>query len=519
MSNNFYSKLSDLSNLKGISSEDIKEMIKDSIIKIFQKNFDEDAEENLEFIFNEDNNEFRLINHAKLVIEDPLPKKQGEEDNYEASIEIPLSEAREINPDAEIDDIVSQEVDFERFSGKTYTQMRSLFLQNIREYEKRKVFSKYSEMLGAIVKAKLEVKTPRAYLFVLEDGAEAYMPKNAANLRNIPTGTILDVVISEVKEESKGAQVIVSSSEKILLEKALRDEIPELEQGLIEIVDIARQYGTRVKISVKTSDEYVDTIDPVGTMIGQDGLRIQKIEAKLKGEKIEVLAWNPDIKKYIMNALTPARVIDVIEKYTENENSKSFDVIVPDRQHTLAIGKKGINVVLAVELTNAKINVLSQTEAMEKGIELKWEGNITKEEIQKLDEGQKLRKSPKAKLPKKPSKKIEDINIDGILASEIAEFQSEMNNFDTEAFEKGFFEMSNEPLFSDEDFKKYVDEVENADDAKLAEVETQKDEDPYSRIKKEDYEKITQTKMKDFKADKDLVGDLDDIEWDDSDWE
>ncbi|MGX9394292.1 transcription termination factor NusA [Mycoplasma sp. 392] len=523
MSNNFYTKLSDLSNIKNIPESEIQEMVKDCITKIFEKNFDADAE--LEFIFDQKNKEFKLINHTKYVVPNVDKSHLSEdEEGYEPSCEIPLSEARLINPNAQVDDIMSQEVDFDRFSGKTYTQIRSLFLQSIREWEKQAVYRKYFPKIGEIIKARLETKTSKSYLFVLEDGTEAFMPKSGNYIHNVPVGTIMDVVIIDVLEESKNAQVIISGSERAILEKILREEIPELSQGIVEIVDIARTYGIRSKISVRVAVGQDASIDPVGTMIGPDGNRVQSIESKLNGEKVEIVAWSSDIKKYIINSLTPARVIDVVRNESlDTETMQAFDVIVPDRQHTLAIGRKGNNVILAVELTKSKINVISQSIAIENGIHFEWNGNITQEEVEQLERGHRLKVSvpTKASVQKKSQRKFENFNIDKMWESEIAQFHSEMDSYQNDDFEKALMEMNaNTDFISDDMIKNYLDEMQNEEESMV--LDEKEDSDVYSKQKQqpsEDYEKITKTKMKDFKVDKDLASGLENINWDDEDWD
>ncbi|MBU4692190.1 transcription termination factor NusA [Mycoplasma zalophi] len=514
MSNKFFEEIFNLSQLKNIPYEEVKNMFQEAITKNFEKLYDQDAE--LEFIFDSENQIFELINHSKMVVEDPENEEQ--KDDFIPCIQIAYSDAIKINPDVEIEDLMSEKVDFEKFPKKVYSQILSTFNQLTREYEKKRTFDKYSQLQGQILRAKLISKTDKGAIVSFEDETEAFMPLKKANQKILPeTGTMIDVVVKEVFEDTKFYQVIVSSSETILLEKLIENEIPEFATNDIEIVKIARLIGDRAKIAVKASDNSL--IDAVGSVIGANGERIKAIESKLRGEKLEIINYDDDIKKFIINSLAPARVIDVVLN-TNSESANSFDVIVPDRQHTLAIGKKGNNVVLAVELTSAKINVLSYSEALAKNMAFGWNGNITQQEVELLEQGQRL----KHQQPKKPNQRKQNNNFDfnSLFEQDLQKFKSEFEIEDAKLFESRVFDSqnSNSTFNIDKELEEAIKQTKFMDEEAIDVLDDNVDADePYSKSYKEDYEQIAKTKLSDFHEDKDLIKGIEDLDLDDIKWD
>ncbi|QKX41425.1 transcription termination factor NusA [Metamycoplasma hominis] len=521
-----YKQIYNLSQIKKIDQAEVVEAFKNTVTKLITETYDEEAD--LEFIFDQENDNFAIINHNKVVVGDPITSE--EKDRLTRCIEIPLSDAKKIDPNAEIGDSLSQEINFEYFSKKDYNKILANFSQDIKNLERKMTCEKYASEVGNSTKAKIVSVNKGKVNLELRDGTLAFMPSNFVNQRIISKlnpGDWIDVVIEEVKEENSNAQIIVSSVESRLLQKLFEIEIPEISQGLISIVNIARISGERAKVSIKKSNDAPETMEEIGAIMGRDSERISTISRKLNGEKIDVVLYSDDIKVYIKNALSPAKVIDLIEVPSKN-SYPSFNVIVPTIQHTLAIGKKGQNVSLASELVKAKLDILSQEQADERGIEYNFEnGNITKEEIELLESGKKLHHS--FKHPRTIGNK-----------NATNKFNTFENSFNIDEFDEDLAEMrrkaqQNDNIFERQMFSNSLDEdlertLSELNDDKENNVD-ENDLDPYSKSfdelneqkndEEEDYEKITATKMKDFKRDEDLssglenidLSDLDDEKW------
>jgi N utilization substance protein A len=168
----------------------------------------------------------------------------------------------------------------------------------------------------------------------------------------------IKVYVLEVKKTTKGPQVLVSRTHPGLVKRLFELEVPEIHSGIVQVKNIAREAGFRTKMSVHSVDE---SVDPVGSCVGQKGIRVEKIVEELKGEKIDIIKWSQDPVEYIGNALSPAKVIMV----QVNEEEKAAKVIVPDNQLSLAIGKEGQNARLAAKLTGWKIDIKSQSQSQE----------------------------------------------------------------------------------------------------------------------------------------------------------
>ncbi|MGC7160085.1 transcription termination factor NusA [Metamycoplasma hominis] len=521
-----YKQIYNLSQIKKIDQAEVVEAFKNTVTKLITETYDEEAD--LEFIFDQENDNFAIINHNKVVVGDPITSE--EKDRLTRCIEIPLSDAKKIDPNVEIGDSLSQEINFEYFSKKDYNKILANFSQDIKNLERKMTCEKYASEVGNSTKAKIVSVNKGKVNLELRDGTLAFMPSNFVNQRIISKlnpGDWIDVVIEEVKEENSNAQIIVSSVESRLLQKLFEIEIPEISQGLISIVNIARIPGERAKVSIKKSNDAPETMEEIGAIMGRDSERISTISRKLNGEKIDVVLYSNDIKEYIKNALSPAKVIDLIEVPSKN-SYPSFNVIVPTIQHTLAIGKKGQNVSLASELVKAKLDILSQEQADERGIEYNFEnGNITKEEIELLESGKKLHHSFKH------PRTIGNKNVTN-------KFNTFENSFNIDEFDEDLAEMrrkaqQNDNIFERQMFSNSLDEdlertLSELNDDKENNVD-ENDLDPYSKSfdelneqkndEEEDYEKITATKMKDFKRDEDLssglenidLSDLDDEKW------
>lgn len=277
--------------------------------------------------------------------------------------EILLKKAREINPRAEIGDLVSVEStpkDFGRIAAQTAKQV---ILQRIREAERDALFNTYAEREGEIVSGTVH-KIDSHQVTLSLGKAEAILPRSEQiTTETYKEGQRLRSYVSSVTKTSRGPQIILSRTHRDMLRRLLEVEVPEIYNGTVEIKSIAREAGYRSKVAVAALQEGVD---PVGSCVGMRGTRIQNIVNELNGEKIDVVQWNPDLSYFIANSLSPAKVMNVM---LHDEQGKTAVVVVPDRQLSLAIGKEGQNARLAAKLTGWRIDIKSASEAAEEALQ------------------------------------------------------------------------------------------------------------------------------------------------------
>ena len=281
------------------------------------------------------------------------------EDAKDPALEISLEDARKINKEAKLGETVEVEIvprDFGRIAAQTAKQV---IIQKLREAEREIIFTEFNDRKGEIVSGIIQ-KADKNIVVMDLGRLEGIMPSK----EQIPTEKyrVNDKIKGYVMDVEKGAkgvpQVIVSRSHPDFVRKLLELEIPEIYEGVIEIKSVSRDAGYRSKVAVYSPDP---NIDPVGSCVGQRGVRIQNVINELNGEKIDVIEWNEDPSIYISSALLPAKILAVDIK----EEEKFAQVIVPDDQLSLAIGKSGQNARLAAKLTNWKIDIKSESQFRE----------------------------------------------------------------------------------------------------------------------------------------------------------
>jgi N utilization substance protein A len=301
----------------------------------------------------------RVFAHRTVVDEQYLEDPNGE---------LTVDGARQLKADAKVGDTITYEVtpdDFGRIAAQTAKQV---ILQRIREAEREQTYHTYAEREGEIVQGTIQ-STTRDAITVALDRVEAVLPKTG----QIPGETYspnqrLRVYVAEVKRTAGGPQVIVSRTHREMLKRLMELEIPEVFQGVVEIKAIAREAGSRSKVSVWA---HQDGVDPVGACVGMRGVRIQALVRELGGEKIDIVQWDPDPRLFIANALSPARVLHVA--LDEDAERRTANVIVPDNQLSLAIGREGQNARLAAKLTGWRIDIRSESEASDLLVQLRAE--------------------------------------------------------------------------------------------------------------------------------------------------
>ena len=276
--------------------------------------------------------------------EDDVPK-------FNPKTDVMISDAKVLKMNAEIGDIIRTELpvatDFGRMAAMTAKQV---ITQKLRESEREIIFNEYKEQEGEILIGTVQRREGRVVLIDIGRSVGILLPEDQAQNEHYQSGDRIKVFVREVSLSARGPQILLSRTSPELVRSLFLVEIPEIADGLVEIKGIAREAGHRTKIAVTTSDE---SIDPIGACIGQRGVRIQTIIQELGGEKIDVIEWEDDAQDYLLNALAPAK----IEEILLNEEEHEATAIVKNDQLSLAIGKGGQNVRLASRLTGWRLRI------------------------------------------------------------------------------------------------------------------------------------------------------------------
>ncbi len=339
-----YEACEELERERGISKDDILEALKDSMVAAYKRHFRIKEATNIEAILVEETSEIGIFRTKVVVdmISDP-------------DTEIPLDEAKEIDDEVEVDDEVKIEVTPEQFGRIAAQTAKQVLTQRIRDAERNNILNEFLDKKGTLTTGIIQ-RVEGRNVIVNIGKTDAIMPQR----EQIPgeyykVGNRIRVFVLNVKETNRLPQVIVSHAHAEIVRELFELEVPEIEDGIVEIKSIAREAGYRTKLAVWSNDEEVDS---VGACIGPRGSRIQTIVGELKNEKIDIVRWSPDPVEYIVNAIAPARVVSV-DIMADDEESHEAMVVVPDDQLSLAIGRDGQNVRLAHKLTQWKIDIKS----------------------------------------------------------------------------------------------------------------------------------------------------------------
>ncbi|MDE6139318.1 MAG: transcription termination factor NusA, partial [Candidatus Gastranaerophilales bacterium] len=335
----------ELEREKGISKEVVISSLCDAMVAAYKKHLRIKEIENVEAFLDEQSGEIGIFKGKIVVesVEDP--------DN-----EISLAEAKEIDEAVELGDEVKLEVTPEQFGRIAAQAANQVLTQRIREAERNLVLNEFLDKKGTLITGIIQKVDDRRNVIVNIGKTDAIMPRK----EQIPgeyykPGNRIRVFVLNVKETTRLPQVIVSHGHAEIVRELFELEVPEIEDGIVEIKSISREAGYRTKIAVWSNDPEVDS---VGACIGPRGSRIQTIVSELKNEKIDIVRYSEDPVEYIVNALSPARVVSV-DIMADDEYAHEALVVVPDDQLSLAIGREGQNVRLAHKLTNWKIDIKS----------------------------------------------------------------------------------------------------------------------------------------------------------------
>ncbi|MEK1418653.1 transcription termination/antitermination protein NusA [Limosilactobacillus fermentum] len=353
---------------KGIKKEVIIEALKDALANAYQKNYEDNAA-NVEVEISDRTGEFKVY-AAKTVVEEVTNDVE----------EISLADALRVNRGYELGDIFKEEVTPRNFGRLAAQTAKSVVLQKLRDEERNIIFDKYNKLKDDLVEGEVSREDER-YIYVnLGDGVEVAMNKHdQMPNEHYRVHDRIQVYVTRVNDKSgaRGPLVFVSRTSPDLLKRLFEKEVPEIQQGIVEVKGIVREAGDRAKVAVFSRDE---NVDPVGTCVGPRGTRVQAIVNQLGGENIDIVKYEEAPEEFIRNALNPAEVEGVLfdenngevdEPASVDENGREHEerihrgctVIVPDDQLSLAIGKRGQNVRLAAQLTGYKIDIKSSSQA------------------------------------------------------------------------------------------------------------------------------------------------------------
>ena len=336
---------------KNIDRTTLVSVLEESFRNVIAKIFGSDA--NFDVIVNPDKGDFE-IHRNRIVVADGEVKDENKE--------ISLSDAQKIEPDYEIGEEVSEEVNFSKFGRRAILNLRQTLASKILELEHDSLYNKYKDKVGTVVSAEVYQMWKREVLLIDDEGNELHLPKSEQISRDTyHKGETVKAVVLRVDNENNNPRIILSRTSPVFLERLLEAEVPEVSDGLITIRRVARMPGDRAKVAVESDDE---RIDPVGACVGVKGSRVAGIVRELCNENIDVINYSSNIQLFIQRALAPANVSSIT---IDQENRKAEVYLQPD-QVSLAIGRSGMNIKLASMLTEYTIDVfrvVSEEEADE----------------------------------------------------------------------------------------------------------------------------------------------------------
>lgn len=344
---------SEFKDLKNIDRQTLINVLEDSFRNVIAKTYGSDA--NYDVIINPDKGDLEIYRNRTIV-------EDGTVTNAET--QIALSDALQMDDEAEVGEEITDKVDFASFGRRMILNLRQTLASKIMELQKENLYIKYRDMLGQVVSGELYQVWKKEMLLLDEDGNELYLPKQ----NQIPTdyyrkGDTVRAVVVQVDNNNQNPKVLLSRTSPLFLQRLFEQEVPEVHDGLIAIKNIARIPGERAKVAVESFD---DRIDPVGACVGVKGARIHGIVRELRNENIDVINYTANIKLYIQRALSPAK-ISTME--VDEENKQASVYLKPD-EVSLAIGKGGFNIKLASMLTGYQIDVYREAEDDEEDIYL-----------------------------------------------------------------------------------------------------------------------------------------------------
>src|ERR671939_435083 len=360
-----------LAREKGISEDKLMTALEDALLSAYKKQ--PGAAKYARVAVDRDTGDFRVIElivperlEAHLIVEtiDEGTVLDPETGEYVEPQDPEIDPAKFEQYKDQIDERDVTPDDFGRIAAQTAKQV---ILQRIREAEREQMFEEYRDRVGELITGIVQQKDARYTLIQLRERVEALLPKSEqVEGERYEHNQRIKAVIKEVSPSTKGPSIIVSRRDPELIKSLFELEVPEIADGLVEITDVAREPGYRSKIAVVS---HADGVDPVGACVGPRGSRVRMVVSELRGEKIDIIPYNPEPARFVAKALSPARVREVFV----DDDAKQATVIVPDDQLSLAIGRDGQNARLAAKLTGWRVDIKSETEFAEEEAEMGYQ--------------------------------------------------------------------------------------------------------------------------------------------------
>jgi N utilization substance protein A len=335
---------------KAISRDELHDLIKDGITAALAKRYGPNVEAEINVDEATGRIDITVLREVVAEVED-------------ASRQISLEEARWDDPEFEVGDIMEVPVEFAQFGRNAVMAAKQRILQRVREGERQKIRDEYEHRVGELLSGEIQ-QVERGKLVILLNrarDADAIIPWKEQNPRErFRQGETIRAVLKKVEETPKGPRLILSRADPLFVAALFKLEVPEIQQGIVEIKGSAREVGGRTKVAVSSRDE---SIDPVGACVGLKGSRVRAVVQELGGERIDIVPWHPDPEIYTKRALAPARVAKVLSNY----ETRTMTAIVDEDQLSLAIGRNGQNVRLASQLIGWQLDLFGSREWLERG--------------------------------------------------------------------------------------------------------------------------------------------------------
>lgn len=337
-------------NEKGVEKNDIFEAIEAALATVTAKRYPEEV--NIRVAIDRKTGDYETYRYWTVV--------EQEHEEFAPSKEMLLAQAKELDADLEVGDVIEEPIESEEFGRIAAQQAKQVIIDKVRKAERKKVFDQYRRRVGELLTGIVKRVTSAALILDLGENAEAIILREEMIPREIArNGDRIRTYLYAVREDKRGPQLLLSRTRPEMLIELFKIEVPEIAEEVIEIKSAARDPGSRAKIAVKTND---GRIDPIGACVGMRGSRVQAVSSELAGERIDIVLWDDNPAQLVINAMAPAEIASI----EVDEDTKTMDLAVREDQLSLAIGRNGQNVRLASELTGWTLNVLSETEAQQR---------------------------------------------------------------------------------------------------------------------------------------------------------
>ncbi|MFH1392453.1 MAG: transcription termination factor NusA [bacterium] len=355
----FLSAIAQIAEEKGIAQEKILETIEAAIAAAYKKDYGQRGQD-IRAKFDLKTGKIKIFQVKQAIDQEDLKDEEGKERELNPEKEIMLAEAKKIKKNIKTGDELQFKLEFHNDYGRIAAQTaKQVIIQRIREAERESIYDEFKDKKGQIISGTIQrLEDNNVFVDIGRTTGILFQSEQVPHYA-YRVGHRFKLYVTDVQENPTGSGIILSHSHPEMISKLFEIEVPEIASGAVEIKAIAREPGERSKIAVVAKDA---NIDPIGSLVGQKGTRVQTVINELGGEMIDIIAWDKDIKKFIGHALSPAKVSEV----KLDKEKKQAMVFVPEDQLSLAIGKKGQNVRLAAKLTGFRIDIAAEAKAVKK---------------------------------------------------------------------------------------------------------------------------------------------------------